>query len=405
MLASLREYPRVIWMMALCMVISAVGEAFLWPLTMTYIKETFGVPLTVASLVLLLQFTGMLLGNVIGGILFDKFGGRRIVTGAISTLVVLLLIMGLQHNFYLYTGLLFIYGCMTGTFWPATRAFAVVLWPEGGRRGMNLLYVGNNLGVAIGAALGGLIASQSFHYAFFGNACTYVLFLAVFLYTVRGVADPRAERKKKEKGDAAATAVKIPGKTWLALGYLFVGVMILVISYVQWTTTIPTYIRSLGVSLSSYSLLWALNGVVIVVFQPVLSWAIARFRLGLQAQIVIGALFFVASMLLISLSSAYAAFCMGMFIITLGEMLVWPGVPAIAAELATEGRQGFFQGIAASGQSVGRMIGPLLGSLLYENGSATGMLLSLMALGLVSVLCFLVYRPRQQQSREAFSNF
>lgn len=397
MLASLRDYPRVIWMMALCMVISALGESFLWPLTMTYIKETFGVPLTVASLVLLLQYSGMLLGNVVGGILFDRFGGRKIVTGAISLLVVLLIIMGLQHNFYLYIGLLFIYGCMTGTFWPSTRAFAVVLWPEGGRRGMNLLYVGNNLGVAMGAALGGLIASHSFQYAFFGNAFTYVVFLSLFLYTVRGVSDPRSERKKKEKGHAPDSAVKTPGKTWLALGYLFVGVMILVISYVQWTTTIPTYIRSLGVSLSSYSLLWALNGLVIVAFQPVLSWAIARYRLSLQAQIVIGALFFVAAMLLISVSSAYAAFCMGMFIITLGEMLVWPGVPAIAAELATEGRQGFFQGIAASGQSVGRMIGPLLGSLLYEKWSAPVMLVCLMALGLVSVLCFLVYRPRKQR--------
>src|SRR4051794_10465131 len=115
MLASLREYPRVIWMMALCMVVSSLGEAFLWPLTMTYIKETFGVPLTVASLVLLLQYSGMLLGNVVGGILFDKFGGRKIVTGAISTLAVLLIIMGSQHNFYFYIGLLFIYGCMTGT--------------------------------------------------------------------------------------------------------------------------------------------------------------------------------------------------------------------------------------------------------------------------------------------------
>ena len=394
MLASLRDYPRVIWMMALSLVVSAVGEAFLWPMTMTYMKETFGVPLTVASLVLLLQYTGMLLGNVIGGILFDKFGGRKIVVGAVSTLVVVLTAMGLQHNLYLYAGLLFLFGCMAGTFWPATRAFSVVLWPEGGRRGINLMYVANNLGVAIGAAAGGVIASHSFQITFFATACTYVLFLGLFLYTVRGVAEPQPARKKNEKGQSLA--VKTPGTTWLALGYLSVGLTILACSYVQWTTTIPTYIRSLGVSLSSYSLLWALNGVVIVAFQPLLSWVIARFRWSLRMQIAIGAVLFAAAMGLISVSSAYAAFCLGMFIITLGEMLVWPGVPAIAAELATEGREGFFQGIAASGQSVGRMIGPLLGSLLYETWSAPVMLSGLTAFCGVAVLCFLVYRTHRK---------
>ncbi|MFN7132059.1 MAG: MFS transporter, partial [Myxococcales bacterium] len=191
-------------------------------------------------------------------------------------------------------------------------------------------YVGNNLGVALGAVLGGVIASHSFQLAFFGNACTYVLFLALFLYTVRGFQDPRSGRVKKEKGQTPAAA-RIESKTWLALGVLTVGMMMLVISYVQWQTTIPTYLRSLGVSLESYSLLWALNGVVIVAFQPVLSWMIRRFSLTLQAQIAIGAMLFAAAMLLVSVSSLYAAFFAGMFIITLGEMLVWPGVPAIAA--------------------------------------------------------------------------
>ena len=55
---------------------------------------------------------------------------------------------------------------------------------------------------------------------------------------------------------------------------------------------------------------------------------------------------------------SYAGFVLGMVILTMGEMLAWPGVPALAAEMAVPGREGLFQGIVTSGQSAGRMMIP-----------------------------------------------
>ncbi|SEN16601.1 MDR family MFS transporter [Lihuaxuella thermophila] len=392
MQALLKTYPRVMWLLSLAMVISAIGESFLWPITTTYIVHSFGKSLKVAALVLMLQHTGGLIGNVIGGLLFDRWNGRKTVMTAMIAAIVLLLLMGTIQRFDMYVVLLFLLGICTGMFWPCTRALAAVLWPEGGRAGMNMIYVAVNLGVAIGASVGGFVASQSYRLAFYGNACTYAVFLILFL---RIVQDHHLKRtgKVQAEGNRRGTTEgrEHPGvniREWVSFGMLIAGLMLLAVTYTQWATTLSTYVYSLGIPLSSYSMLWTVNGLVIVLFQPVLTWFIRTFSLSLKAQIIIGGLFFTLSMLLISSSSAYWVFVLGMVIITWGEMLVWPGVPAIAADMAPAGREGFFQGIATTGQSVGRMVGPLLGSFLYETFSPQTMLLGMVVLTLVAAICF-----------------
>lgn len=252
---------------------------------------------------------------------------------------------------------------------------------------MNMIYVANNLGVAIGAASGGLLASHSFAMAFLGNAITYALFLAIFLINIK----PKhlARQKEVQQQQAASPPVRVPMRVWVSLGTVSVGLTVLVITYVQWQTTLSTYVQALGVSMPLYSFLWTLNGLVIVLGQPILSWILFKSRLSLQGQIIAGALIFILSWLIISSTTAYIGFAIAMCIITVGEMLVWPGVPAIAAELAPSGREGIFQGIAFSGQSIGRMVGPLLGGFLYEQHSSDSMLLTMTAISIVALGCFL----------------
>src|SRR4051794_18506662 len=112
------------WKLSLAMVISAIGESFLWPIATTYIVHSFGKSLQVAALVLMLQSTGGLIGNVVGGLLFDRWNGRKTVTTAITSSIVLLLLMGTIQRFEIYVVLLFLLGFCTGMFWPCTRALA-----------------------------------------------------------------------------------------------------------------------------------------------------------------------------------------------------------------------------------------------------------------------------------------
>ncbi|MBL0385291.1 MFS transporter [Tumebacillus sp. ITR2] len=387
---SLRAYPRALWMMALSVTISAIGESFLWPLTTSYI-ETFGKSLTVAGLVLLCQYATMLVGNLAGGWLFDRWSGRKTLLLSITAAMLILLAMGTWRSFPLYVGLLIVLGFFQGTFWPILRALSTVIWPEGGRRAVNMIYVANNLGVAIGAVIGGILASHSFTLAFYGNALSYILFLLLFM---SNISESHVEKAKSSKTDSAGSKGaprEIKRETWVALWLLTIGLGLMVVTYSQWQTTMSMYVQSTGISLSSYSVLWTVNGLVIVLLQPLLSWCIQKYAWTLQTQILIAAGLFALAMATVVVWPAYTGFIVGMVILTMGEMLAWPGVPALAAEMAVPGREGMFQGIVTSGQSAGRMIGPLFGAFLFERISAQGMIGFMIVLCVLAAVFFLLY--------------
>ncbi len=57
------------------MALNITGSSFLWPLNTIYMKQELGKSLTVAGLVLMINSFGMVIGNLLGGSLFDKLGG------------------------------------------------------------------------------------------------------------------------------------------------------------------------------------------------------------------------------------------------------------------------------------------------------------------------------------------
>jgi len=402
--STLRAYPRILWILAFAGVILAYGESFFWPLTMTYITTAFEQSMTVAATVLILQYAASLVGNMVGGWLFDRWSGRRLVQLSCLAMISLLIAMGATTSFPLYIALLTAIGLIQGMLYPSLRALATVLWPEGGRRAINALYVANNLGVALGAASGGLVASLSFEAAFYSDAAAYVIYLLIFSLAVTEAHFRQKGPRATPAPDTATSSAQlahptVPRSTWTSLGLLSVGLTLLVVTYMQWQTTMPGHLKTLGIPLDQYTILWTVNGLVIVLGQPLLAWFIHRYARTLRAQVLAGSLLFVAAGLLTVQATSFPWFVLGMIVITLGEMLVWPGVPAIAAELAPAGREGFFQGIAATGQSAGRMIGPLIGSTLYEWGSAGTLFGGMTALSLLALLALTAAARTPRQTK------
>lgn len=111
------------------------------------------------------SLTGVI-GNLLGGVLFDKWGGyKSTLVGIVITLVS---ILGLVffHGWPLYVVWLALIGFGSGMVFPSMYAMVGTVWPEGGRRAFNAMYVGQNVGIAIGTACGGLVASYRFDYIF-----------------------------------------------------------------------------------------------------------------------------------------------------------------------------------------------------------------------------------------------
>jgi MFS family permease len=395
-----KSYPSSIRLLAIAAVIFSTGMAGIWPLITIYIHDYLGKPLTVAGFLLLLNQGAFLVGSLVGGMLFDRWGKMRTIIVASTGIIVISVGLGLTQDFTFYTLLLLLNGLFYGTLSPVLNALAVVMWPEGGRKGINMIYVALNAGVAAGSALGGLLASVSFAWTFFGNALAQMVVLVMFILMLPRHLKAMAQQPKKVMESSVSVQNNGPRKVvWGALLLLCAGLLVSWIVYVQWTTVLSTYMQSLGISLRQYSLLWTLNGALILFGQPLIAWVIRRFARTLKAQMLLGSYVFALSMLILSQTTAYAGFFAAMFVMTLGEMLVWPAVPAVAAEFTPEGQEGFIQGLVSGTGSAGRMLGPLLGAVTFQTFHAQGLLYIMAGLSLLSVGCFAIHSSFQRRSQ------
>lgn len=381
------KMPRALWLLVIGMAINVTGASFLWPLNTIYIHDILGKSLSVAGLVLMVNAGASVIGNLIGGILFDKIGGYRSILLGIIITIIALIGMTINHTWNFYVVYLTIIGFGSGIVFPSMYAMAGSVWKEGGRKSFNAMYVSQNLGVAIGAALGGLVADFRFDYIFLANTVTYAVFFIIALFGYRKIqANPTSQTSVLDQKRKIKDHTKLYALLTVCIGYLLCWM-----GYVQWQTTIATHTQSLGISLKQYSILWTINGALIVLAQPIISWVVKKYTKTLKTQINVGLVIFIISFAIVGVAEQYTAFVVAMIIITIGEMFVWPAVPTVANQLAPKGREGFYQGIVNSTATGGRMLGPFMGGVLVDL-SGMGMLFGvLMGLMVIAIFTTSIY--------------
>ncbi len=379
--------PKSVWFLIIGMVVNTVGNSFLWPLNTIYMHEELGQSLSTAGLVLMANAAAGVVGNLLGGFLFDRLGGFRTIMVASILTIIGLVGLTIWHGWPHYIWFLALIGFTGGMIFPCMFAMVGTAWPEGGRRGFNAIYLAQNLGVAFGPALAGVIANYSFDYIFIANLMMYIVFFAIaFSYKTipqgYGIAPSNVISEGKQIKDKSSL---------YALCILGIGYMLGWAVYTQWTTTISAYTQEIGISLNQYSLLWTVNGLLIVAGQPLINPLIKRLGDRYQIMIVTGVLIFILSFYVLTFAENFRMFLVAMIILTFGEMFVWPTVPTIVSTLAPPGRDGFYQGLINSFNTLGKMIGPVAGGLLAEIYGMQFTFYFLMIILAVSIIPYSLY--------------
>lgn len=271
--------------------------------------------------------------------------------------------LSINHGLLPYSILLVVIGFGSGMTQPVMFAMAGSVWPEGGRRAFNAIYVARNFGVALGASLAGYVADISFDYVFIANASLFAVFFMIVLLTFRPMESERNRRMSTsvlEQYDQVKSKSAFTGLLILSAGFLVAWLV-----YSQWQSTIASHTQDLGIPLNQYSLIWAINGALIVAGQPLVKLLVDRVT-SLKTHIYLGAGIFLMSFIVASFAEDFSMFAVSMVILTFGEMLIWPAVPSLANNLAPKGRTGFYQGFVNSVAAAGRMTGPLVGGLIVD---------------------------------------
>ncbi|PTH24741.1 MDR family MFS transporter [Staphylococcus arlettae] len=367
--------PKSVWWLVIGMALNITGSSFLWPLNTIYMNEELNKSLTVAGLVLLINSMGMVAGNLLGGTLFDKLGGYKTILLGTAICLFSTTLLNLFHGWPWYAVWLVLLGFGGGLIIPAIYAMAGAVWPNGGRQTFNAIYLAQNIGVALGAALGGFVAELSFNYIFIANLSMYILFaiVAIFNFNIN------LEIKVKPN-DSLTLFAKENRPQLLSLLLICAMFCICWIAYIQWESTIASFTQQINISMGQYSLLWTVNGILILVAQPLISPIIRLLKGNLKYQMYIGIAIFILSFFVTSFAQQFSIFMIGMVILSLGEMFVWPAVPAIAHKLAPTGKEGAYQGYVNSASTIGKAIGPVFGGVIVDTFNMQIMFLAMMAL-------------------------
>lgn len=358
---------RAIWLLFGCQTLLSGGLSLSFPFFALYLHRDRGVSMAIVGACLSISFLTTAFGQGLGGELSDIAGRRRTMLAGVLGRTVLVAALGgaMLLDWPVWILFLFHFGSsMLGNLYdPAARSWIADRTNESERvRAYGLLRIAENVGWAVGPALGGFLAEASYPLLFLATAGVCALgTLALYL----GI-DESHGALRSEGFRFAGILGAADDRRFLrfCLFMVLLGVVMsqLVVSLSMFAVE---YVR---ISEGQVGLLFSLNGLLVVALQyPISAWW-ERFRL--TTSLAVGAVLYAAGWLAVGFSSGFAHLSLAMVVVTLGEMTVSPAIMALPANMAPAKLKGRYQGFAGMTRQLGMSFGPLSGGFGLQHLSA-----------------------------------
>ncbi len=351
-----RGLPREAWILALAEFINRCGFMVLVYLNI-YLTRHLGFTLLQAGQVLSAFGLGSILGGYLGGHLTDRLGVRRIQIGSLVLSGMILIGAGYAETFLSAVALLFFYGLISAAIFPANDT-AMTRFCSGEllTKGFALRRLAANLGITFGPVIGGLLVLIDYRWLFWVDGLTTLasaVVIAILMKPAPAVSAP------------AGTVFEKARSPWRDGPFLaFLGLLLVqMIVFSQIFSTFNLYLNSVyGLPESQIGPLWAVNTILIVVFEMVLIHKLGK-RSAIRMIALGGALTSLGFALLpFGRGFVYAAFTVVVW--TVGEILTMPYASTITASRAGNAI-GRYMGLYSLMFSTGMFIAPYVGNWLY----------------------------------------
>jgi MFS family permease len=383
-----REYPRQYWLMFFGMLISTIGSSMIWPFLTIYISGKLNQPLvTVTTLMTLNSLVGLVM-NFVAGPITDRFGRKWVLVFALLGNSVVYLIQNQATTFSGFALAL----CLSGAFNPMYRvaadAMLADLIPQEKRiNAYALLRMSNNLGVALGPAIGGFIAARSYSFAF------YIAAIGMFIYgllqafgsreTLNRFPTAQDENSVRASGGGYSTIFKDRKfmTTILAFSICMTG------SSILWLLMAVYLKTNFGIPENLYGFIPATNALMVVLFQLMVTRVTSRFKaLPVMAA---GALFYALGVGSVFFGRGFWGFWLSMVIITIGELILIPTTTTYVANQAPPHLRGRYMSIYNLSSGVAQGVGPVTGGYIGDRFGQRMIWMGGFVIGILSPMLFL----------------
>jgi len=388
--------PRAAWMLSFVELVNRSGTMVLFFLTL-YLTREKGYTLEAAGQVLAACGLGSLVGAYLGGWLCDRLGAFTVQKLSLALTGVLLVTASFLSGFPAIATIWFAIGMVNEAMHPANAAAMSRVCPPAIRtKGFALNRMAVNLGVTIGPVVGGFLALVDYRYLFWVDGLTSAIAAGVFVLFFGAGEPPLAGSTNRAAADEALRSERSPwrDRPFLLLLLAVVGIGLV---FIQVFSTLPIYLRTVyGLRENRIGQLLAVNTVMIVFFEMVLMDFVKRWR-PLQV-VALGALFFGCGFSLLPFGSSFAFAALSVAVWTVGEMLTMPLLTTVIAGRGGEANRGRYLGLFGLAFSLALMLGPIIGSRVYETFGPDVLWLGSGALALVIYLNVLALRHRIEET-------
>ncbi len=389
----IRQFDKNLWILSFGWFVSAIGFSISIPFIAIYFHTNLDMSLSEIGI-----FFGSLAiirsaFQLLGGEVSDRMERRQLLIWSqfFRSIIFIFLAASIYNDWGIIpiAFSLIIASIFGAIFQPVANAMVSDILPKDKRLdGYAITRSAGNFGWAVGPALGGFLATNSYGDLFIASAIITFLSCLIFWLMLHS---PKIETIQEKFTLKDLIAIKDDSN--LAIHCSLIFILYLVVA--QLIATFSVYaVDIVGISQTELGYLYSINGLMVVTLQI----PITRLggKMALTSKLAIGGLIYAIGYGLVGVFSGFNYFVMAIVVVTIGEMIMSPASLFLTSKLAPPGRIGRYMGIYGFFVASGWSFGPLYGGIILDHLGNTPTIawLLISSLALVSMTGYMMFKRK-----------
>lgn len=386
---GLKRLPHEMWVIFFTTLINRAGTMVL-PFLTLYLTSERKVSASEAGLIVAVYGFGALLTGPVMGKVSDKTGALKVMKGSLIFSGVSLFIFSFIKDYYLILIITFLWSVINEAFRPANMSLISEVTDLSQRRtafALNRLAI--NIGMSIGPVIGGLLSTINFSLLFYVDGLTAIAAGIYLTFAIFNLKIPDIQSSHTDETEIHISILK--DKMFL---FFLVGIIPVNIVFFQHLGAMPLFVvKDLGFTTAAFGLFFAVNTVLIIISEVPLNVMINNWKY--KNSLFLGAFFCSVGFGGMAFVSESIGLITTIIIWTVGEMIFFPVTSAYVSEIAPAKKRGEYMGYFQMTFSIGFMIGPWIGTAIYEKLGAFNLWIIIFFIGIISALMMLGIKEKK----------
>ena len=393
--STFERYPTQFWLLFWGMLISTAGASMIWPFLMIYVSEKLGLQMTSVASLMSLNAGAGLLASFIAGPITDRAGRKVTMIVGLAGTGLLYLAMIPAESMLAFAILMTLRGFFNPLYRVGADAMVADLIPEGQRAdAYALTRLSKNVGVALGPAVGGFVATASYSIAFWAAAIGLVFFSLMMTFFARETL-PTSETPQIQARGLRAYRELLRDRPFIF--FILAFTLTQIGSTIVWVLLGVYAKQNYHILENQYGLIPMTNAIMVVVLQVSVTARTKQYRPSLM--LALGAFLYASGVTSIAFASSFWGFWASMVVITCGELVLVPTATTYVANIAPPAMRGRYMSVFSLCWGIASGVGPVVGGYLNDNISPQAIWFGGGAIGLLGAIWFL-FQSRKQKASE-----